>query len=93
MTIAITGATGQLGQIVVEKLKVQIDAEPIVALARNPEKATELGVEVRVFDYNATETLAPALVGVDQLLLPIAAGRIERFAAAADEAAALIGTC
>ncbi|WP_022672932.1 SDR family oxidoreductase [Novosphingopyxis baekryungensis] len=69
MTIAITGATGQLGQIVVEKLKVQIDAEPIVALARNPEKATELGVEVRVFDYNATETLAPALVGVDQLLL------------------------
>lgn len=69
MTIAITGATGQLGQIVVEKLKDQIDAEPIVALARNPEKATELGVEVRVFDYNATETLAPALVGVDQLLL------------------------
>ena len=32
-------------------------------------------------------------LGVDQLLLPIAAGRIERFAAAADEAAALIGSC
>lgn len=69
MTIAITGATGQLGQIVVEKLKVQIGAEPIVALARSPKKATGLGVEVRVFDYSATETLAPALVGVDQLLL------------------------
>lgn len=34
-----------------------------------------------------------AEAGVDQLILPIAAGRIERFAAAADEAAALIGSC
>ena len=34
-----------------------------------------------------------AEAGVDQLILPIAAGRIERFAAAADEAAALIGAC
>ena len=32
-----------------------------------------------------------AEAGVDQLILPIAAGRIERFAAAADEAAELIG--
>ncbi|MFP8875775.1 MAG: LLM class F420-dependent oxidoreductase [Myxococcota bacterium] len=32
-----------------------------------------------------------AEAGVDQLILPIAAGRIERFAAAADEAAELVG--
>lgn len=69
MTIAITGATGQLGQLVVKKLKAKLGANPIIALARNPEKAADLGVEVRVFDYNATDTLAPALAGVEQLLL------------------------
>lgn len=69
MTIAITGATGQLGRLVVEKLKARIGADPIVALARSPEKAADLGVEVRAFDYNAADTLAPALEGVDQLLL------------------------
>ena len=69
MTIAITGATGQLGQIVVEKLKKRIGADQIVALARSPEKAAGLGVEVRAFDYNAALTLAPALARVDQLLL------------------------
>lgn len=69
MTIAITGATGQLGQIVVEKLKNRLGADQIVALARSPEKAAGLGVEVRAFDYNAAHTLAPALAGVDQLLL------------------------
>ena len=69
MTIAITGATGQLGRLVIEKLKARTGAEPIVALARRPEKAADLGVEERLFDYNATDTLAPALTGVDQLLL------------------------
>ena len=69
MTVAITGATGQLGQIVVEKLKARIGADPIIALVLSPEKAATLGVAVRAFDYNAPETLAPALEGVDQLLL------------------------
>ena len=69
MTIAITGATGQLGQIVVEKLKDRVGADQVVALARSPEKAADLGVEVRAFDYNAANTLVPALAGVDQLLL------------------------
>lgn len=39
------------------------------------------------------EARSYADMGVNQLLLPIAAGRIERFEAAADEAAALIGIC
>lgn len=69
MTIAITGATGKLGEIVVEKFKARIGAEPIIALARRPEKAAALGVEVRAFDYNATATLAPSLAGIKQLLL------------------------
>ncbi|NVO24494.1 SDR family oxidoreductase [Donghicola mangrovi] len=69
MTIAITGATGQLGRIVIEQLKAVVPADQIVALVRSPEKAADLGVEARAFDYDAPETLVPALAGVDKLLL------------------------
>ncbi|MCP8892711.1 SDR family oxidoreductase, partial [Sphingomonas faeni] len=69
MTIAVTGATGQLGRLVIESLKRKLTGEPIVALVRSPEKASDLGVEARAFDYAQPETLAPALAGVDTLLL------------------------
>ena len=69
MKIGVTGATGQLGRIVVEKLKQKVAAESIVALVRTPEKASDLGVEARVFDYTKPESLAAALKGVDKLLL------------------------
>ncbi len=69
MTIAITGATGQLGRLVIEKLKARIPANDIVALARSPAKAAGLGVAVREADYSKPETLAKALAGVDTLLL------------------------
>src|ERR1035437_7896322 len=69
MKIGITGATGQLGRIVVEKLKQKVAAESIVALVRTPEKAADLGVEARVFDYTKPENLAAALQGIDKLLL------------------------
>ena len=69
MKIAITGATGQLGRLVVAKLKQEISAENIIALARSPEKAAELGVEVREADYNEPATLDVAFEDVDTLLL------------------------
>jgi NAD(P)H dehydrogenase (quinone) len=69
MKIGVTGATGQLGRIVVEKLKVKVPAENIVALVRTPEKASDLGVEARVFDYSKSEGLVTSLLGVDYLLL------------------------
>lgn len=69
MTIAITGANGHLGGLIIEKLKAKLGADQIVALARSPEKAQGLGVAVRAFDYNAPESLAPALAGVEQLFL------------------------
>lgn len=69
MTIAITGATGQLGRLVIDRLKARLPAEQIVALARSPEKAGDLGVPARVFDYDRPETLATALAGIDTLLL------------------------
>lgn len=69
MTIAITGATGQLGRIVVRQLQQRVAAGDIVALARNPRKAADLGVATRVADYAAPATLDAALAGIDTLLL------------------------
>lgn len=43
MTIAVTGATGQLGCIVIDKLKGRLPHSGIIALARGPEKAAGLG--------------------------------------------------
>ena len=69
MKIAITGATGQLGSIVVAKLKERTAAENLVALVRTPCKAASLGIETRAFDYTQPEKLAVALSGIDTLLL------------------------
>jgi len=67
--IAITGATGQLGRLVVAKLKEKESAANLVALVRSPQKAADLGVEAREADYNQPETLDQALAGIDTLLL------------------------
>lgn len=69
MKIAVTGATGHLGRLVIEKLKKKVSAGDIVALARSPRKAEELGVEVREADYEKPETLTRALQGIETLLL------------------------
>ena len=69
MKIGITGATGQLGRLVVKKLKQKVSADSIVALVRNTQIATELGVEVREFDYTKPEKLVHSLHGIDKLLL------------------------
>lgn len=67
--IAITGATGQLGRLVVEKLKQRLPAHDVVALVRSPDKARDLGVVARAADYDKPHTLVTALDGVDTLLL------------------------
>ena len=69
MKIGVTGATGQLGRLVLEKLKQKVSAETIVALVRNPEKAADLGIEARAFDYTQAENLLASLRGIDKLLL------------------------
>lgn len=69
MTIAVTGATGQLGRLVIARLKETVPASGIVALARSPAKAADLGVEAREADYGNPDALVRALAGVDTLLL------------------------
>lgn len=69
MSIAITGATGQLGRLVINLLKTRVPTDQIIALARSASKAADLGVTVREADYAQPETLTVALLGVETLLL------------------------
>jgi NAD(P)H dehydrogenase (quinone) len=67
--IAITGATGHLGRLIISKLKEKSPDAQLVGLVRSKQKAADLGVEAREADYDKPETLGPALEGVNTLLL------------------------
>lgn len=70
--IAITGATGQLGRLVIEALLQKVRANQIVAAVRHPEKAADLaakGIVVRHADYDQPASLSAAFQGVEKLLL------------------------
>lgn len=69
MTIAVTGASGQLGHLVIADLIKAGHKADVVALVRSLSKAADLGVALREADYGRPETLLPALQGVDTLLL------------------------
>ena len=70
--IVVTGATGQLGQLVVDELLKTTEAENIIAAVRTPAKANafaDRGVQVREADYSRPETLTAAFQGALRLLL------------------------
>lgn len=68
-TIAVTGATGQLGRLVIEHLRRLAPDAHVVAIVRNPAAGADLPVEIRSADYTKPETLAAAFPGIDKLLL------------------------
>jgi NAD(P)H dehydrogenase (quinone) len=70
--IAVTGATGLLGARVVDQLLARTDAERVVALARDPGRASTLrdkSVQVRIADHDDRAAVDAALAGIDVLLL------------------------
>jgi NAD(P)H dehydrogenase (quinone) len=68
-TIAVTGATGQLGRLVIaELLKIAPQAR-LIGIVRNASAAKDLGVELRTANYEDPASLKSALTGVDKLLL------------------------
>ncbi|GIG65577.1 SDR family oxidoreductase [Phytomonospora endophytica] len=68
--IVVTAATGHLGRLAVTALLDRgVPADRIVAAVRNPDKAADLGVEVRLADYTRPETLATAFAGAEKVLL------------------------
>ncbi|MFD7292926.1 SDR family oxidoreductase [Streptomyces sp. NPDC059897] len=73
MSYVVTGATGKLGRLVVTGLlDAGVPASEIAAVVRDKSRAADLaarGVELRVADYNAPETLADAFRAGDRVLL------------------------
>ena len=70
--IVVTGATGQLGHLVIKALLKKVPASSIVAAVRNVEKARDiaaLGVQVRHADYSQPASWDTALKGADKVLL------------------------
>lgn len=70
--IVITGASGQLGRLVIAQLLKTVPASQIVAAARDPEKVADLaakGVQVRHADYAKPDTLDRAFKGAEKILL------------------------
>ncbi|MEI5006821.1 SDR family oxidoreductase [Streptomyces sp. PmtA] len=73
MSIVVTGATGRLGRLVVERLlETGVPAVGIAAVVRDKEKAADLaarGVELRLADYDDPATLTGAFRAGDRVLL------------------------
>lgn len=70
----VTGATGQLGRLVIRELLERIPASNIVAGVRSTDhdlakQFAAQGVEIRVADYTQPDTLSPTFQGIDRLLL------------------------
>lgn len=88
--IVVTGAAGHLGRHVVRELREVLPPGEVVAAARSPEQAADLGVTVRHADYDAPETVVRALDGAEKVLLisGTAMGRrVEQHRAVIDAAA------
>ncbi|MBL8566582.1 MAG: SDR family oxidoreductase [Hyphomicrobiaceae bacterium] len=71
--ILVTGATGQLGRLIVSELRKILPAgEGLAASVRDPAKAAALkdqGVDVRQADFDDKASLAKAFAGVTRLLI------------------------
>jgi NAD(P)H dehydrogenase (quinone) len=70
--IVITGASGQLGRLVIAQLLETVPASRLVAAVRDPAKVADLaakGVQVRQADYSQPATLDRAFEGAEKVLL------------------------
>ena len=70
--ILVTGATGSLGRGVITTLLSRTNAKNVYALARSEEKGAplkELGVNVRIGDYDDYDSLLNAFKGIETLYM------------------------
>lgn len=66
--ILVTGATGQLGALIVRHLTARVPATQVIAGGRNASRAPA-GVEFRTVDYDQPATIEAALEGVSRVVL------------------------
>lgn len=69
MKVAVTSASGQLGSAIIKQLKKEIGKENVIGIARTPEKAKYLDIEIREGDYNNRQHFEIALQGIDAIVL------------------------
>lgn len=96
--LTVTGASGQLGRLVIEQLRQRVPASQIIATTRHPELLADLaasGVTVRHADFTNPATLPAAFAGTTRLLIistdDLATGTRADQHRAAVEAAAAVG--
>jgi NAD(P)H dehydrogenase (quinone) len=70
--IVVTGATGQLGRLVVRHLLELVPADQIAVVVRDPARAThpaQHGIEIRTAEHDIPDSLAGAFHAGDRVLL------------------------
>jgi NAD(P)H dehydrogenase (quinone) len=72
MSLIVTGASGQFGQLVTERLLQKVPASELILVTRNP-RALELtamrGAQVRFGDFDKPESLGTAFAGGTRMLM------------------------
>jgi len=77
MQIAVTAATGRLGEATLRALSGSVAADQLVAIARAPERVRVPGIVARHGDYASAEGMAAAFAGIDTIVFisaPVAGG-------------------
>jgi NAD(P)H dehydrogenase (quinone) len=70
--ILVTGASGHLGTEVIDNLLKKTSVDQVAALVRDETKASALiakEIDIRVGDYDNSDSLDQAMVGIDKVLL------------------------
>jgi len=69
MKVAVTSASGKLGSAIAKSLIEEIGVNRVVGIARSPENAEALGVEIRKGDYDLKQDFIRAFRDIDVVLL------------------------
>ena len=69
MKIAVTSASGKLGEAIVNELIKAIGNDQVIGIARTTSKARHLGIEIRKGDYNNRKDFNEAFKDTDTVLL------------------------
>jgi NAD(P)H dehydrogenase (quinone) len=69
MQIAVTAASGRLGQATLKALSACADAANIIGVARDPGRIDVPGIDKRAGDYESVEQMTAALKGIDTVVM------------------------